>query len=207
MDNIQQDEIEHSVIYQGRNYDRLYLPVFIKYNKALLPHYTFIKTINAGSSNAHILHSSNGYYMCFSKDENVSAEQRTMEPMGFRRNSIELLIKLADAFITAYKNETKSIYSSVNRRTPSTVMAPKLNETEHWHTKMQNHYIINIKTKQEVHLGGNKGDICTMCGLTIHLLNVILRDGICGRDWCYKGTRVDGLTWDIYFSSRGVLIS
>jgi len=201
---ISEEEVEHTVIYQGRNYDKIYLPVFLRFNKEKLMHYTFIKTINAGSTNAHILQGGNDYYMCLSKDEYISAEERTMEPMGFRKNSIEALEKLAETFIKAYKNETKSIYSSINRRTTSTVIAPKLNETEHWHIKMQNHYIINIKTKQEVHLGANKGDICTQCGLTIHLLNVILRDGICGRDWCYKGTRVDGLTWPEYFSSRGV---
>ena len=71
---------------------------------------------------------------------------------------------------------------------------------------MMNHYIINLKTKQEVHLAENKGDICKQYGLTIHLLNIMIRDGICGRDWCYKGTRVDGLTWDQYFSSRGVAV-
>ena len=196
---ISEEEVEHTVIYQGRNYDKIYLPVFLRFNKEKLLHYRFVKTINAGSTNAHILQGGNEYFMCLSKDEYISAEERTMEPMGFRKNSIEALEKLAETFIKAYKNETKSIYSSVNRRTASTVMAPKLNETEHWHIKMQNHYIINIKTKQEVHLGGNKGDICRQCGLTVHLLNVILRDGICGRDWCYKGNRIDRLTWAEYF--------
>jgi hypothetical protein len=195
---------EHTVIYQGRNYDKIYIPVFLKYNKAELPHYRFIKTINAGSSNAHILQGGNEFFMCMSSDENISTEQLTMEPMGFRRRSIDELQKLADVLCRLYKSERKSIYSIVNRRTISTVVAPILNEAEHWNTKMMNHYIINTKTKEEVHLCGNKGDICKQCGLTIHLLNVILRDGICGRDWCYKGTRVDGLTWPEYFSSRGV---
>ena len=206
MDMNETYETEHKVIYSGYNYDKVYLPIFLRYNKTELPHYTFIKTIDAGGKNAHILQGGNDYFMCLSSDDNISAEERTMEPMGFRRNSIEPLMKLADTFSTLYKSETKSTYSVVNRRTPSTVIPPVINEAEHWSIKMMNHYIINTKTSEEVHLAGNKGDICKQYGLTIHLLNIIIRDGICGRDWCYKGTRVDGLTWEQYFSSRGVAV-
>ena len=108
---ISEEEVEHTVIYQGRNYDKIYLPVFLRFNKEKLLHYRYIKTINAGSTNAHILQGGNEYFMCLSKDEYISAEERTMEPMGFRKNSIEVITKYSEVpYISVDRTEIQQVF-------------------------------------------------------------------------------------------------
>lgn len=195
------DIIEHKVIFAGRPYERIYVPVFLKYNKAQLPHYNFIKTISAGDTNGHIIQGGNYYFMCLSRDDNISAEEKTMEPMGYRRRSIDELQSLADVFCAAYASETTRGYNSINRRHPKAVVPPVLNMRLEWHERMKNHYIINVSTKQQFHLAESKTQVAAQCKLTIHLLNVIIRDGSMAKNWCYKGQRLDGLTWEQYFDS------
>ena len=197
----QTDEVEHVVIFSGRNYKRVYIPSFLKFHKSELMHYKFIKTIDAGSSMGHIIQGGNEYYMCLSQDDNIRVEQLTMEPMGFRRSSITQLESLADVFNVAMQSEVERTYNSTSRGHPKVVIPPDLNMSLDWCQRMNNHYIINVINQQEVHMAAVKGDIAAQCGLSIHLLNGIIRDGIQAKNWCYKGRRIDGFSWPEYFNS------
>jgi hypothetical protein len=113
---------------------------------------------------------------------------------------------LAETFNKMQLDNAKRSYNSINRKHPKVVVPPVIDNRVEWQTRMDGHYIINVITKQEIHLSGIKCEIVKQCGITIHLLNVIIHDGIVGKDWCYKGKRLDGLSWEQYFASQSAAI-
>jgi hypothetical protein len=82
------------------------------------------------------------------------------------------------------------------------VVPPKIDASKVWKVRMTGHYLINTKNGAEVHLGDNRSNIMTQTGLTAHLIYCMLRDGVEANNWCYKGTRVDNVSWDEYIRQK-----
>jgi hypothetical protein len=194
-----EEEIQHCVVYKGRkHYDRVYIPNVLRIPKDKLDHYIFLKTIRAGGSYGHIVNGGNYYYLCLSKNEFISVEQRTMEPIAFRRSSIIELENLASIFNAAIRKEIEKPYRRKSKKYKQIVNPPNIDYGKNWSDRMKNHYIINVNTKKEIELSMPKSNLIKEIKLTTHLLDCILRDGIMINDWVYKGERLDGLTWDQY---------
>lgn len=200
-----EDEIEHVVIYGSYKYEHQYIPNILRIDKCEFPHHQYIKTIDAGEGRAHILQGPNDYFLCLSKNECVSTEERIMKPLGFRRDSIEKLQAIADKFNTAKEIKlSKNRPVRLNPLYRKVVEIPTFDITQPWQDRMQNHFLINVETKEEMDLSQYKNDISKKCNITLHLLTCILNFGIVGKNWCYKGNRVDKMTWEEYFISKNV---
>jgi hypothetical protein len=183
-------------------YEKVYMPSFVRTNKQKVDGFEYVKTIDAGSSVAHILKGKDGYMMCLSYDEDVSVEVNFKEPAGFYSNNIQHLDDKAKYFNEIYYKETCSSYWGERRKWPRMVVPPKIDASKVWKVRMTGHYLINTKNGAEVHLGDNRSNIMTQTGLTAHLIYCMLRDGVEANNWCYKGTRVDNVSWDEYIRQK-----
>lgn len=192
------NEIKEISPYAWKKTERVYIPVILKFPKDGLEHYKYIKTIDAGSSMGHILQAGDCYYMCLSADDTIRVEERIMEPFGFRRNTIQELVELADIFNEAYRKEIEKQPRANQKMHPKTTVPPNLNMSVGWMTRVEGCKLINIKTLQTVSLEQTKAEITRQTGLSVHLLNVILREGIMAKDWCFYGQRLDGFSWEEY---------
>lgn len=189
-------------------YERIYLPKMLSIPKRELEHYTFIKTIPAGSGIAHILRGGNDFFLCIrsKKDDFIRVEERLMEPLGFRRSSIEALEEIAARFDKVYNDDLRSYkgYNGASRKWDNAVKIPStIMWDEPWHIRMRGYFIINTITGEEVSLGLSKAEISSRTRLTSHLINVIVKNGVeagVHGMWAFKGERLDGLTWEQFFN-------
>lgn len=183
-------------------YEKMYVPVVLRKHKQNIEHYQFIKTITAGSSFAHIVYGGGSYYMCLSKDDELSIEQKFDIPLGFRRDKIEDLEALAKVFDDLYNNENNKPFYSGRRRWHKTVDRPKFDYSLPWIDRMAGRSIINTITGKEVKLDQPRTVVMQQAGLSSHLLNCVVGEGTEIRNWCYKGKRLDGQTWEEYIKNR-----
>jgi hypothetical protein len=188
---------------EATKYERVYIPKFLYIPKKKLEHFVFIKTIDAGSGRGHIIMGGGNYYLCLRQDDCISVEERTMMPMGFRAKTIAELEALVKTFTVASKNAPAFSYNTSARKWNRTVEPPRLDYTVPWHVRCRGHYIINVVTGEEVHLGLSKPEISAKTSrLTYHLIDCIVLHGYECLNWVYKGTRLDGDTWEQYFEKR-----
>lgn len=192
--------------YNPYAYTKQYMPNILRVDKDKLEHYNFIETVDVGGGHAHILSGGGDYFLCFSKNDEISTEERLMEPLGFRRRSIDDIKALADMFYKNYHTEHKRVYVSRNRYKPQTVTEPqRLDQTILWHERMVGRYIVNLSTGKCVHLGNTeKHDICKMLNITSHALTVISFDGKEKMGWCGLLPRMDKVEWKDYFLAKGI---
>ena len=191
------------MVYDAFNrYEKVYVPDIIKVDKTSLEHYQYIKTIKAGSSFGHILHCGDDFMMCLRKDDTIPVEEKIMEPIGFKRKSIEELEKLAETLNVAYKRDLKRITLNNLKNYAKIVEPAPMNTFIFWTERMKDKYLINTATGKEVYLGKVKKYILQETGLTAMMLNLILKEGIEIRNWCYKGKRIDGKDWNVYLAEK-----
>lgn len=183
-------------------YEKVYIPEMLEVKKNSLEHYEFIKTIRAGSGFGHILHCGDDFIMCLRRDDKVCVEKRIMEPLGFKRKTIEELEDMAETFNIAYDQEKKRMFSADSKKYVKIVKPIPFDTSVLWHIRMQGKYLINTITGSEIHLGKLKKYVVAETGLNTHLLYSIIKQGVEIRNWCLKGERLDGKTWDEYFDEN-----
>jgi hypothetical protein len=186
--------------YGRRLYNKVYIPTILKINKKELQHYDYVETVQAGVSTAHIIKGADEYFLCISKNDNISVEERIMEPIGFRRKSIQELKSICDIFNLAYDKEKNKPRRRVTSKYPTIIVPPKIDHSLEWREKFAGHKIVNIITKETYDLSMPKIEIMKHTSLTSHLLDSIIYSGSLAKNWCYYGERLDKLTWDEYFS-------
>lgn len=184
-------------------YEKMYVPVVLRKHKQQIEHYEFIKTITAGSSFGHIVYGGGSYYMCMSKDEELPIEEKFDIPLGFRRDKIEDLEALAKVFDDLYNDENNKPFFSGRRRWQKTVDRPKFDYSLPWTERMKGRSIIHTLTGKEIKLDQPRTLIMEEAGLTSHLLNCVVGEGTEIRNWCYKGNRLDGQSWEDYIKNKG----
>jgi len=178
------------------------MPKFLPKNKNEIEHYSFIKTIDAGSSKGHIFLAANEYIMSLSKTDNVKVEERSLEPVGFRRENIQELETLANKFQEAYIEENKIIQVNTTLKYKRVVKPPVLKPYLWWTERMKDKYLINLVTGEEIDLSLVRREIINKANITNHLLDCIIRDGLEANNWTYKGERLDGKSWEEYFNGK-----
>lgn len=190
--------------YSNDKYQKVFIPEFITVHKEKLDGYKYIKTIDAGSNSGHILFGEGLYFMCMRKDDYIKVDKGIMEPIGFRRKDIAELERLAATFVSARDRRPIRFDRKESRRKYQLVTVPMHFQTEiRWHIRMEGYFLINNTTGQEIHLGGkSKVDVANEIGVTTHQIDSMISDGIEAHNWCFKGTRLDGLTWEEYFTPR-----
>lgn len=183
-------------------YEKVFIPEIVKIQKDKLDDYSFIKTIEAGSCFAHILQGGNYYYLCLSKDDTIRVELRINEPLGFKRQKEEELYEMAEKFNKAYKVDKTKGYGHRKRKYERVVSTPVWDTGMLWVHRMYNKHLINTITGQHIDLSQHREEIFKATGLSNHTLNLILNTGIESKNWCYKGERLDGQSWDDYFKNK-----
>lgn len=186
----------------GPRYEKVYIPVVLRINKYRVEHYTYLDTIKAGNSTAHILFGGGIYYMCISRDDNVSVEEKTMEPIGFRNEKLEQLKLLADKFNGARRSDYGDIIDTHRRKWKKVVHPMRCDGNLTWWQRMQNQYIINTINGQEIPLAQRRKDLSAKINISESLISAMFRQGVEIKHWCYKGKRLDGLSWEEYFSGK-----
>lgn len=185
-------------------YRRVYVPNIESVKLSDLEHYKYIKTIDVGRQKGHIIQGNGEYIMCLSKDNIVRVHMDIYLPLGYTRKTIEELEALGQKFLKAYKTQFSRTYNGENRvlrkNLKKVVERAKFDCTKSWPDKAYGHYVINVKTKKEVHLCKPKLQIAAEIGMSTVLLDTMLSCGYLIYDWCYKGKLLDGRTWDEYFS-------
>jgi hypothetical protein len=196
-------------LYLRTKYQKVYLPDIIDVPLSKLEHYTHISTVISGDKYGHIIkHNTldNVYYLCLRYDDNIRVDSATYDIMGFRRKSKEECQKLAKVFTDAKEYDT--LYGKPER-TPRVlrkylvraVKPPILNTDISRSQRFFNKYLINVKTGKEVHLALHMAGIIRETGLKNNIqVDTVVNCGYILSDWCYKGERLDGKTWDQYFS-------
>ena len=183
-------------------YEKVFIPEIIRIQKDKLENYTFLKTITAGASNGHILQGGNYFYMCLSKDDNITVESKVHEPIGFRRTDVNDLYIMADTFDKVYATDKSRTYNYNKRKFEKVVNVPVWDTGMLWHHRMYQKYLINTVTGEEIHLSEGRTKVFEKTGLTNHTLNSILTTGVEAKNWCYKGDRTDGQTWEQFFENK-----
>lgn len=190
----------------SRGYSRVYMPKIVDVDIHQLEGHDYIKTINAGSKNGHIFYDKKAkeYLMCLSSDNKVKKDVLIDFVLGFRRSDISKLEKLAESFLVAHYDMSHTQYTSSKRiltkHLKKVVYPIQLDITIPWYERTNGHYIINVKTKEEMPLYRSQKDICRKLVITNVTLNNMLNGGYLIKDWCYKGKLLDGRTWDEYFA-------
>ncbi len=187
---------------RSSRYEKIYMPKFLPKNKNEVEHYEFIKTVNAGSSKGHIFLGANEYIMSLSKSDNIKVEERSLEPVGFRRKTIEELEILANKFQDTFDQERKIKQINSSSKYSRVVKPPVLKQHLFWTDRMVDKYLINVVTGEEIHLAIVRRDIINKANITNHLLDCIIRDGLEANNWTYKGERLDGKSWEEYFKAK-----
>ena len=183
-------------------YEKVFIPEIVKIQKDKLEHYSFIETVSAGSNIGHILNGGNYYYLCLSRDETIRIELRVDEPLGYKRQTIDELRQMAQAFDKAHKIDSTKGYGKHRKKHTRIVNTPIWDTGMLWLHRMQDKYIINIITGQQIHLGKHREEIFNKTGLSNHSLSLILNAGIETKNWCFMGERLDKQTWQQYFENK-----
>lgn len=190
--------------YRRSKYQKIYLPKIIEVKLTDIKGFTYIKTIDAGRMNGHIIkdNATKEYIMCLSQTDTIKVDEAVYRPLGYTRFNIEELEKLAQSFIKVYKNKSRiSTSLRIYRKDLKKVVYPPIIDiTKNWPIRMTGHRLINTKTKQEVDLGVSKLQVSKTIGLKGTFIDTMILTGLEIRDWCYKGKRIDGRTWEEYFS-------
>lgn len=190
--------------YIRAQYQKIYLPKIIDVNINEIKGFTYIKTVDAGRLKGHIIKDNkvNEYVMCLSKSDIIKVDEMPYRPLGYTRFSIEELEKLAGTFLHAYKNRhnTSQSLRIFRRHLKQVVEPPMLDMTQNWSIRMAGHKLINTKTKQEIDLSKSKLSIASSIDLKLPFIDMMVLTGLQVKDWCYKGKRIDGRTWEEYFS-------
>lgn len=190
--------------YRRSKYQKIYLPKIIEVKLSELKGFTHIKTIDAGRMTGHIIkdNATKEYTMCLSQTDTIKVDEAVYRPLGYTRFNIEELEKLAQSFIKVYKNKSRiSTSLRIYRKDLKKVVHPPVIDiTKNWSIRMAGHKLINTKTKQEVDLGMAKLQVSKTIGLKGTFVDTMILTGLEIRDWCYKGKRIDGRTWEEYFS-------
>ena len=186
-------------------YDNL-TPQMVRVNKKEVFNYSYINTVKAGSSTAHILRSRD-YVFCFSGDDNVSIERDTLAPVGFYRPTIEDINDLVKKFDGYLSNKRNQLYVSVRKPRQPLVTEPlRINQSGVWFERMRGKYIVNTITGETVHLGNvEKNDICKAIGINNHYLTEVSIEGKEKFNWCGLQKRTDGVEWDQYFLNKNII--
>ena len=189
--------------FYNNRYERIYIPTILTFNKEKVPNYSFIKTIEAGSSFGHILFNEkyNEYFMCLRKNDNISVEEKTMEPLGFKRHNLSDLETLAEKFNKLKEKERRYIFRGERRKWKQVVEPMRENMHLHWNERMKGKFIINTITGQEISLEATRNEISKQTGLNNELISCLVREGIEAKHWAYKGKRLDGATWEQYLEN------
>jgi hypothetical protein len=184
-------------------YEKVFIPEIIKIQKDKLDNYTFIKTISAGSSQGHILKGKDNHFMCLSKNDYITIESREKEPLGFKRSDVNELYVMAASFDKAFANDKATSCNSNKIKWQKVVAVPVWDTSVLWHHRMHNKFLINVVTKEEIDLSyKSKQKIFDITGLSNHSLTSIVFVGIQAKNWCYKGERLDGKTWEEFFENK-----
>lgn len=184
-------------------YNKVYIPRIEDIKLSELNGFTYIKTIDAGRMQGHIIKDNKveEYTMCLSHTDTVKVDVKANRPLGYTRFNIPDLEKLAQTFIKALQRNPRSNGLKIFRKNiKKFVEVPKFDITQNWHIRTYGHYIINIKTKEEIPLHLSKNYICKRIDMKISLFDTMLQTGGIVRDWCYKGQIIDGRTWEEYFA-------
>lgn len=187
----------------NNRYERVYIPNILTFHKEKVPNYKFIKTINAGSSLGHILfyEKDNNYILCLRQNDDISIEEKTMEPFGFKRKELSELEVLAEKFNRAKEKERRYIFRGERRKWKQVVEPMRENLHLHWNERMKGKFIINTITGQEISLAATRNQISKQTGLNNELVSCLVRDGIEAKHWAYKGKRLDGASWEEYLEN------
>ena len=196
-------------LYLRTKYQKVYLPDIIDVPLSKLEHYTHVSTVMAGSRYGHIIKYNtldNLYYLCLRDDDNIRVDSVTYDIMGFRKKSKEECEKLAKVFTDA--KEYDELYGKpartprvLRRNLVRAVKPPILNRDLIRQDRFFDKYLINVKTGKEVHLALHMNGIVKETGLKNNVqVDTIVNCGYILSDWCYKGERYDGKTWEQYFS-------
>jgi len=183
-------------------YEKVFIPEIIKVHKDKLENYNFLKTISAGDGSGHILQGGNYFYMCLSKDDTIRIESKVNEPLGFKRSDINDLYLMASKFDKAYEVDKKRKYNTNSRKFKRIVTVPVWDTSLLWQDRMHNEYIINTVTGENIHLLDGRKHVFDKTGLSNHTLSIILTTGVESKNWCYKGQRLDGQSWDDFFKNK-----
>lgn len=186
--------------FYNNRYERVYIPTILTFNKQDVPNYSFVKTIDAGSSLGHILFNEkhNQYFMCLRQNDNISVEEKTMEPLGFKRSNISDLETLAEKFNKSKERERRYVFRGERRKWKQVVEPMRENPHLNWNERVKGKFIINTITGQEISLEGTRSQISKQTGLNNELVSCLVREGIEAKHWAYKGKRLDGATWEEY---------
>lgn len=183
-----------------------FTPLMLRVNKKEVCNYSYINTVRAGSSTAHILKSKD-YVFCFSSDDNVSVESDTLAPVGFYRPTIEDINDLIKKFDGYLSNKKNQLYISVRKpRQPLVTQPLRLNQSGQWFERMRGKYIVNTNTGETIHLGDvEKNDICKALGINNHYLTEVAIEGKEKFNWCGLQKRTDDMDWDQYFLNKDII--
>lgn len=198
----------HDDKYLRQKYQKVYLPTMVSVPITELEHYTFIKTVDCGSKKGHIIHGSDGYYLCLREDDYIRFDQAIYQPMGFCRQTIEQCEKLANDYLNAHKNNLNNLgelpVRVLTKNLKKAILVPEFDNTTTWYVRMQGHYIIHTPSKREVHLGQAKIEVIRTTGLSYTSLDSVVYKGYIAKGWAYKGERIDGKSWEEPLTSCSV---
>ena len=183
----------------------VYIPKFVYIDKHKVDNYKWLRTETYGKTLAHFLQHVNGkeYMMCIRSDDNISHEDVTMMPMGYKNKNLAVLEALYETFRNAYKNDNLTTVRSIHRSWVMVVQPPKIDFRLVGTPSMANHYLVHLVYNLSVELSRPVDEIKSETGLSDLRIKEILEHGHDAANWCYKGERIDKLDWDTYFAERG----
>ena len=163
-----------------------------KCNKTAVPNHTFIKTLDAGDRNGHILQGKNKYWLCLRRNDEVTYNNQDGFLFGYNRDTLEEIEMLVTEMFKLNKKHPPMCKQIIN----VCVVEPLVNESDYWIWKIRNSDILHIKSGIIFPVCLPKTNIMNLFDLTAYNLHCIIHNGAIIKDFVLNSKRKDGASWE-----------
>jgi hypothetical protein len=161
----------------------------VLYDKDKVPDYKFIKTVDAGGKNGHILYGKHSYWLCLRSTEQVSINDLDGYVFGFQRKTLEEVEMLAETLNESYNCEQAEENGEVRQ-----TVNVKPTDKQSWIEQASNLEMIHTKSGVVFSLCQSKQNLVDLFGLSAFNIVQLLR-GETIKDFVLYNNRIDGVRW------------